>query len=197
MSSESTEAFWGDWSFQRGASGYCRASAMKRSLSAALCLSPSSWSFPFCSLPTTPHRQRGFSFMWSSPFTTAFFLFHPSKMCVSLAPTSTRPLPSPFLVPTPLPLSYQCISEDVKPPPVPTSIGVPASIPPSATSLLLNRSFWEGPEWGWQIVWSRMLILGDRHHMSQSHNHRAPFNSLTPLLARQHSSTAKLLLYKQ
>lgn len=74
-----------------------------------------------------------------------------------------------------------------------TSCLLPPFTAPLSTAFLSpplqSLSLSEGPEWGRQIVWSWMLILGDRHHMSHSHNHRAPFNP--PPLAEHHRGTAK------
>lgn len=123
----------------------------------------------------------------------AHFLSLPSyspplfQISFSLVPSS--PL-LPFFSPRLSLFLYRGISEDMEPPPALTSFDTSASIPPYTTFLSLsppiNRSPSKGPEWGRQIVWSWMLILGDRHHMSHSHNHRA-----TPLLLAKHSSTAK------
>lgn len=55
------------------------------------------------------------------------------------------------------------------------SLSLPFFPPPRASLCsLFNLSLSWGPGRGQRIVWSWMLILGDRHHMSHSHNHRAP-----------------------
>lgn len=101
----------------------------------------------------------------------------------------------PFFLPSPLPFLIKASGR--------ISSLLLSSVP-LLRSLPLQSPLSEGLEWGWQIVWSWMLILGDRHHMSHSHNHRASLNCLTPLpthllphpstLAAQHSSAKQELL---
>lgn len=57
---------------------------------------------------------------------------------------------------------------------------------PLSPPLYCNLFLLEGPEWGWQIMLSRILMLADRHPMSHSGNHR---NFFFPPMALRQSST--------
>lgn len=146
----------------------CWAVAIYRSLSLPyVCLLlPDSFHFPFL-------LRASFFF----PLLTSS-LYPPNLLSIT-SPPSFPPFLLPFLIKALARIPSHLL---LSPRSMPLLLSLPPSVPPPhlSLSLLLNLSLSEGPEWGRQIVWSWMLILGDRHHMSHSHNHRAPLNPPIP-----------------